>query len=65
LCQRRRWRRTPETFRPDRTAYHVAPSTLSAGIAELGALLQAPLADRATRRIIMTPLGATVVAQRK
>ncbi len=44
-------------------ACHVSQSTLSAGIQELEALLDADLVDRNRRRVSLTPLGEQVVAQ--
>ncbi|GIX15911.1 MAG: LysR family transcriptional regulator [Rhodothalassiaceae bacterium] len=44
-------------------ACHVSQSTLSAGIQELEALLDADLVDRNRRRVSLTPLGEKVVAQ--
>jgi LysR family transcriptional regulator, hydrogen peroxide-inducible genes activator len=42
-------------------ACHVTQSTLSASVAELEALLAVPLVDRTTRRLVLTPMGETVV----
>ncbi len=42
-------------------ACRVTQSTLSASVAELEALLGVPLVDRTTRRLVMTPMGETVV----
>jgi LysR family hydrogen peroxide-inducible transcriptional activator len=42
-------------------ACHVTQSTLSASIKELEDLLQATLVDRTRRRVVVTPLGQTVV----
>ncbi len=44
-------------------ACYVSQSTLSAGIQELEALLDADLVDRNRRRVSLTPLGEQVVAQ--
>lgn len=40
---------------------HVTQSTLSASIKELEDLLQATLVDRTRRRVVVTPLGQTIV----
>lgn len=42
-------------------ACHVTQSTLSASIKELEDLLQATLVDRTRRRVVVTPLGQTIV----
>jgi LysR family transcriptional regulator, hydrogen peroxide-inducible genes activator len=42
-------------------ACSVTQSTLSASVAELEALLAVPLVDRTTRKLILTPMGETVV----
>ena len=42
-------------------ACHVTQSTLSASVAELEALLGVPLVDRTTRRLVLTPMGESVV----
>lgn len=42
-------------------ACHVTQSTLSASIRELENVLQAPLVDRSTRRVVLTPLGRETV----
>src|SRR3546814_14228233 len=42
-------------------ACNVTQSTLSASIKELEALLQATLVDRTRRRVVVTPLGQSIV----
>lgn len=42
-------------------ACHVTQSTLSASLRELETLLRAPLVDRTTRKVVLTPLGESVV----
>jgi LysR family hydrogen peroxide-inducible transcriptional activator len=42
-------------------ACSVTQSTLSASVAELEALLGVPLVDRTTRKLVLTPMGETVV----
>lgn len=42
-------------------ACSVTQSTLSASVAELEALLGVPLVDRTTRKLVITPMGETVV----
>jgi len=42
-------------------ACSVTQSTLSASVAELEALLAVPLVDRTTRKLVLTPMGETVV----
>jgi LysR family hydrogen peroxide-inducible transcriptional activator len=43
------------------TACHITQSTLSASLRELESLLGAPLVDRTTRKVVLTPLGESVV----
>lgn len=42
-------------------ACSVTQSTLSASVAELEALLEVPLVDRTTRKLVLTPTGETLV----
>src|SRR5262245_51430558 len=44
-------------------ACNVTQSTLSASVAELEALLEVPLVDRTTRKLVLTPTGETVVGR--
>src|SRR5690606_23714897 len=44
-------------------ACNVTQSTLSTSIKELEDLLQATLVDRTRRRVVVTPLGRTIVAR--
>jgi LysR family hydrogen peroxide-inducible transcriptional activator len=52
-----------EHFGQAAEACFVTQSTLSASIKEFESLLQAPLVDRTTRHVVMTPLGADTVAR--
>lgn len=42
---------------------HVTQSTLSAGIRDLEGILQAPIAERTKRSVMLTPLGETLTKQ--